>query len=279
VNPRRQYLGARLREVRAARFPSGSAFAEAIDWPQPRVSKLETGAQFPTEDDIRAWVQAAGANPAVEQELLELLADARVEYVNARDVQRAGGLAKRQTELGVLEQQATTIREWQPLMVPGLLQTEDYARELLSLPGGPPASEVGAMVAARMQRQNVLYQRGKSITFVIGEMALRTPPGAPEVLRSQLERLMVTAGFSSVTIGVLPLGRPMPALPTGTFTLHDDSVVLLEVLTQEATLAQPEEVKEYREHFGRLLAASVVGQDAVALIRGLLTATARGTQR
>src|SRR5438876_8114861 len=98
--------------IRAAAYPSGNRFAKDIGWQQSRVSKIETGTQLPTEDDIRAWVRTAGAED-VTHELLELLADARIEYANVRDVSLRGGLAAHQAELAALESQAKVISEYQ----------------------------------------------------------------------------------------------------------------------------------------------------------------------
>lgn len=272
MNPQRQQLGARLREVRATRYPSGNAFARAIGWAQSRVSKLETGAQLPTEEDLRAWATACGSDEDVVEQLLGMLGTVRIEYVNARDVHRAGGLADRQAHLGSLEQQATRLCEWQPCLVPGFVQTPDYAREVLMLPGGPQSSgaseaDIDALVAERIRRQNVLYQRGKYITLIIGEGALYSPPGSRETLRAQLDRLAVVAGLSTLQLAVLPLRTPMPALPMGGFALHDDAVVLVETLTAETRLDQPDEVAVYRACFDRMLASSATGDDAVAIIR------------
>ena len=124
VSPRRARLAARLKAIRTGAAPSGGEFARIIGWQQPRVSKLETGKQLPTETDIRAWVAAAGASESVAAELLGLLAAARIEYVTHKDESRIdGGLSKVQDAHAVLEARAMYIAEWQPAMVPGLMQT------------------------------------------------------------------------------------------------------------------------------------------------------------
>jgi hypothetical protein len=279
MNPRRARLAARLRAVRATAFRSGNAFAGEVGWVQSRVSKIETGAQLPTEDDIRVWVRATRANPDVEAELLQLLADARVEYVNVRDVQRGGGLANRQASLATLESQARRIAEYQPALVPGLVQTAAYARELLALPGGPLShgaseADVDALVAERVRRQDILYQPGKRIQLVIGEAALHSPPGSPDTLRGQLDRLLTVAGLATVELGVLPLSAPMPALPMSGFKIHDDAFVLVETLTGEQRLDQPDEVAVYEQAFDRLLTAAAVGEQAAQLIRRVSEETA-----
>ncbi len=283
MNPRRARLAARLRAVRAAAFRSGNAFAHQVGWIQSRVSKIETGVQLPTEDDIRVWVGATGAGPGVEAELLGLLADARVEYVNARDVQRGGGLAGRQASEATIEAQATRVCEYQPAVIPGLVQTAAYARSLLALPGGPAShgasqADVDALVAERVRRQDVLYQPGRRIQLVVGEAALHSPPGpgSAEALRGQLDRLVTVAGLATVELGVLPLAAPMPAMPMSGFAVLDDAVVLVETLTGEQRLDEPDEVAVYTQAFDRLLAAALVGEHAADLIRRTATGMATG---
>jgi Domain of unknown function (DUF5753) len=279
LNPRRVRLAARLREVRASAFRSGNAFARQLGWVQSRVSKLETGTQLPNEDDIREWVIGSDAGHGVEAELLELLAAARVEYVKARDVQRAGGLAARQASLSRLELQARHLREYQPAIIPGLVQTASYARELLSLPGGPrwhgaTDADVEAMVSERIRRQAILYEPQRRIELVIGEAALYSPPGSPATLHGQLDRLLAVAGLDGLQLGVLRFRGPMAALLVGGFALHDEDFVLLETLTAEQRLDEPGEVNVYREAFEHLMAAAATGDEAVGLIRAAITPTA-----
>ena len=140
-NPERDRLATRLRELRARTGLSGNRFAvERIHWPQSRVSRLETGTQLPTEEDLRAWVHATGTDDEAVAELQELLERARIEYATWRDTyRRSGGPGGKQTSIAQLEAQATRIRGYQPAMIIGLLQTPAYAREMLSLPGSPLA--------------------------------------------------------------------------------------------------------------------------------------------
>ncbi|MGH3602747.1 MAG: helix-turn-helix domain-containing protein [Pseudonocardiaceae bacterium] len=72
--PQRTRLAARLKELRAGKFRSGNQFAAHVGWPQPRVSKIETGAQRPSAQDISTWVNAVDEGPEVEAELLAMLA-------------------------------------------------------------------------------------------------------------------------------------------------------------------------------------------------------------
>ncbi len=273
LTPQRVRLAARLRALRVAAFPSGNQFAQYIGWGQSKVSKLETGTQRPTDDDVREWVRATGNDTDVEAEVLAMAAAARFEYSTVRDaVRQGGGIAAWQAQIAALESAATHIAEHQPVMLPGLVQTAAYARELLALHGGPMTAgaseaDVEALVSERIRRQEILYQAGKQVQIVIGETALHDPPGPLETLVGQLDRLVAVAGLASVDLAVLPVGTRMPVLPLSSFTVHDKRVVLVETMTGEQRLDEPDEVAVYVKAFDLLRAAAITGPDAVALVQ------------
>lgn len=235
------------------------------------MSKLETGKQLPTEADIRAWVTAAGAGESIAAELLGLLAAARIEYVTHRDESRLeGGLTKVADAQAALEAAAMHIAEWQPAMVPGLVQTAGYARELFERPERSTLTDPGdadpdAMATARVRRQDVLYQPGRRIELIIGEAALRSTPGTIGTLLGQLDRLVSVIDLPTVELGILPF-PVMPVMPLSSFYMHDD-VVYIETLTAEQQLSEPEEVAVYVKAFSMLREAALIGPDAVALIQ------------
>jgi transcriptional regulator with XRE-family HTH domain len=270
----RQRLAQELRNLRAASAPSGSAFARGLGWQQSRVSKIETGTQLPTEQDIQDWSTAAGAPGSVPL-LLELLERARVEYASHRaQFATHGGAARNQVSIREREQQASEIVSFQPAMVPGLLQTAPYARELLSLPCGPTAwgasaEDIEQTVARRIERQEILYDPEKRLRFVVGEAALWTKFGAVDTLLGQLDRLVAVAGLASVDFGVVPFSAPMPVFPLGGFKVHDEELVIVESLAGEQLLADPDAVKRYHEWAGQLWSAAATGEGAVSLIRSV----------
>lgn len=268
----RARLAIRLRELRAATGLSGNRFAaDRIDWAQSRVSRLETGTQLPTEDDIHQWVQAAGAGSETVAELLDLLERARIEYVTWRDTyRRVGGAGGKQTSIARLEAQAQRIRGFQPAMVIGLLQTPAYAREMLALPGSPltyaeSVVDIDGMVAARMRRQQVLYQTGKQVQLVMGEAALYKSVGTIGTLIGQLDRLMTMTAVPSVDVGIVPFS--VPTLPAPGFVIYDEDVVTSESLTAEHRLIEPDEVDQYAHFFDELRTGALSGPDAAALIQ------------
>lgn len=282
-NPHRARLAARLRALRAAAGLSGNRLAQQLGWPQPRVSKLETGRQIPSEDDLKAWFAATGADDDQATELAALLSAARIEYATWRGVQRnAGGLAGRHAERGLWEAATTHIAEYQPAMLPGLVHTAAYARELLTAPLASAMNiteaDTDALVAERVRRQEVLYQPGRNIQIVVGEAALRTTPGTVDTLVGQLDRLISFSELPVVEFGVVPDRMPMPIPPLSGFAVYDDDFVLQETITGEQRLDDPDEVSIYVQAFERLRRAAVTGRDAVSLIRHSMTTLRAGAQ-
>jgi len=270
VDGRRSELAAHLRTVRAGAFRSGQRFAEHLGWPQSRVSKLETGAQMPTEEDVDAWVAGTGAPPEVRAELLTLLAEARVEYVNDRHLGRPGGLIRNQARIRESEAAASRLAWWQPVLMPGLVQTPAYTRELLTRPDRPALillseADVEGLIGERVRRQEILYAPGKRIQIYLGEAALHSAPGRIGTLLAQLDRLATLVGLTTAEIGVIPFPI-MPVAPLSSFALHDDMVVL-ETLTGEQRISDPDEVAVYLRALDVLHDSALFGDDAVALIK------------
>lgn len=176
ISPPRTRLGDRLRELRATTFRSGATTARHLNWQQTRVFQLELGSQLPSDADLDAWVTATGAGPHVRAELGHLLARARVEHRVWHDDYRQGTIAASQAQIGELEAEATVIREYQPSMLPSIVQTVAYAREMLTAPGGPvlvgaTPNAVEALIAERVKRQALLYEPRRQVRIVLGQAA------------------------------------------------------------------------------------------------------------
>ena len=271
TTPQRAVLGRRLRELRAAAFPSGSALARYLGWHQTRVSKLEQGVQHPTEDDLHRWAAAVGATTEQSAELFDLASAARVEYATFRQRYRHyGGPIAEQASTTRRDAASGRIAEFQPAMVPGLLQTAAYAREVLAQPCGPTAAgacpqDIEQIVATRLERQQVLYEGQHSIQLVLGEAALHTRFGATETLLGQLDRLLVLADYPHIQLGVVPFTEPLPVYPLTNFVLYDDHV-LIESLTAQHRLDDPTELATYANYLDQLFHAAVTGSELHALL-------------
>ncbi len=281
ITSQRSILARRLRELRAAAFPSGSALARHLGWRQTRVSKLEQGTQRPTDDDLQQWTEAVGATSEQLDELYELASAARIEYATFPQRYRQHGGAVAEQETTAREDAASTrVAEFQPAMVPGLLQTAAYAREVLTRPCGPASAgvapgEIDQIVGKRMERQQILYSPGRKIQIVMGEAALHTRFGTTETLTGQLDRLLALTGYTHVEIGVVPFTATMPIFPLTNFVLYDTHV-LIESITAQQRLDAPDDVRAYEGYFEQLRAAAVTGFELEALLRRV-AATLRGT--
>ncbi len=262
----RETLGLRLRELRRDGRLTGRQLAAAHGWHPSKVSKIEGGKQTPSEDDISAWAHACG-QPELIGELLASLRILEGQYVEFRRMFRAGQRAT-QEAIAEIESETTFLRNFESVFVPGLLQTPEYARHRLaeSLQEIGAADDVDEAVAARMQRQQVLYRIGGRFHFVITEAVLRYRLCPPEVLAGQLDRLVSLSTLTTIKFGVIPFETQLPIAPVHGFYLYDERVVQVEHLTAELKLTQPSEIATYIRFFGQLAEVARYGAEARAVI-------------
>ena len=271
----REEFGARLRRLREDAGLNGKQLAAALAWPHSKISKIELGRQRPTADEVTAWARATGKTVDIDA-LLSDLRSLRVESASWRRQLRGGHGARQRASIG-LEHAATTIRAFEPGVVPGLLQTADYARQLLgrlaAVHGLPTDVEQG--VRMRMRRQEVLYEPGKHLRFLMTEAALRNRPCTPTTLRGQLDRLLAISGLDTVELAVIPFEAELPMSTSHGFWVFDDRLVLVETLSSELSLRDVEDVELYIRHFERLWEVAARGEAARDVIgramRGLET--------
>ncbi|MGH8899980.1 MAG: helix-turn-helix domain-containing protein [Egibacteraceae bacterium] len=264
-------LVARLRDLRRAAGLSGHQLGEQLGWTQSKVSKIETGRTIPDLDDLEAWAAATAASEEVHGELLDLLGGMLSETTAMRRVLRYG-LRHKQEQVRELEATATTIDRWHPGMVPGLLQVPEYAAEVFGLAAYTGQRDVAAAVAARMQRQAILFDASKRIRVVLAESALRWRPGSAAVQAAQLDRIVSLVRSGAPQIGVIPLDAQAPVLYLNGFGLYDadaEAVVTVETYHAESVLRDPRDVAVYRQLFGSLEQAALFGAQARALVERL----------
>ena len=263
-------LAERLKRLRKAAGLTGEQLAAQLGWKsRTRVPKLERGQQMPSEDDITSWAQACG-HPEEVPELLDLLAEAQAIHEQWRHKIRRGHSAL-QAEFDKLVRGAARIRNFEIMMIPGLLQTADYARyrmfEAVRVHGFAEA-DVERSVAARMRRQEVLYDGSKTFEFIMCEAALRYLLCPPQVLAGQLDRLLSVSGLGNVTLGIIPPGRVLDVAPMVGY-LTADEVTVVETFTSEEKYIGAESAT-YDRITDALLAQAVTGDEA----RHLITAAA-----
>lgn len=139
------------------------------------------------------------------------------------------------------------VRAFEPDIIPGLLQTAEYARHILrhvvAFDGIPDDVEEG--VRTRLRRQEMLYDPGKQFRFLVAEAALRYRICPLPVLRGQLDRLIALSGLDNVELGILPLDADLPVLMLEGFWIYDERLVRVETLSAELTFREPYDIERY----------------------------------
>ncbi|WP_019072403.1 helix-turn-helix domain-containing protein [Streptomyces hokutonensis] len=260
----REALGRRLRELRADK--TQRELAALLEWPQAKVSKLETGRQTATPEDLIAWAKATG-HPSTTEELVARLQGLETHTRSWRRQLRAGHRPV-QDVLTIEYERTTDFRVWQSAMVVGILQTPDYARHVFSrmaeLQQAP--RDVEDAVRARVRRQEMLYQPGRTFHIVMWEAALHAGMAPPDVLAAQLDRLASVIGLDTVRLGIVPFGAQLGVPPANSFWLYDERLVIVEDWHAELWLDDTDSVALYRRVWDSLDSAAVYGTHARRLI-------------
>jgi hypothetical protein len=146
-----------------------------------------------------------------------------------------------------LYEQTQSFRIYEHNVIPGLFQTADYAAAMLSfwVDFLGTSNDIGAAVAARMERQRVIYERDKQFTVVLEEQALRTWFGDAGTQAGQLDRLLAIMSLPTVTLGVIPMMTERTAVGSAGFWIFDDSLVALETPTATIEVTRPQEITLY----------------------------------
>jgi transcriptional regulator with XRE-family HTH domain len=254
------WISSTLRDLRVAAGLSQTAAAQAAGKSQAGIARIEAGQFVPRESEVRELCRAYRAPAAVRQQLIQAAKDLREETTSARIAIQRGGAWRLQERIRRIEEVSAEIRSFQPALVPGLLQTEDYARAVFAQGGDIAGEDLDRSVAARMARQEALTS-SRRFTFVISEGALRWQAISPAVMVGQLERLAELAG--RLRIGVIPWTRAVDTFPVGGFELYDAREVTVGTWTGTSFIASPRDVTDYVRLFGALEALAVFGKAAV----------------
>jgi len=241
-------LSQELRDLRGEARLSGAEAARRAGLTQSKVSRAETGAFLPSEDDVRALCRVYGADPEVQRRLLEMTRDLREESTSARVILQRGG-AWMQQRIGRLETAASRIRTFTPAAVHGLVQTRAYASALFG--DSMPPDDIALTVSARLDRQRVLTS-GRHFTFLMAEGSLRWNMGGPHVMVEQLDHLIEVSRMPNVAIGVIPWTTPANVPALHGFTIYDSRAILLGTQTATAIMTNRRDVADYEAHWNEL---------------------------
>jgi transcriptional regulator with XRE-family HTH domain len=182
VTPESARLGRELRALRTLVKLSQQDVAGTLEVSKSTVQRVESGEQRPSRGQVRKWAEVTKASDEVTRRVI-VMAEAMhgatwSDALAAEPVQHLQGVAARRDE------EARLIRVWTPLIVPGLLNTAAYAREVIREMDPTGEMDIAAAASARIERQQILYRGGRRFEFLVGEEALRWSPGPAGSTRS-----------------------------------------------------------------------------------------------
>ncbi|HEY2240692.1 MAG TPA: helix-turn-helix transcriptional regulator [Streptosporangiaceae bacterium] len=267
---RQRRLAQALRELRHEAGLTQDAVAARMGWHTSKLFRLEN-ARSPRVDwlDVRELMDMYGVRSPHREALIQLAKDARMMgwWTPYRDVFTGSYVA--------LEDESSAMRLYCPELVPGLLQTEAYARAVIrAVRPGYDAESVERRVAARLTRQKVLLGRASppDLVVVLNEAVLRRLVGDRHVMAAQLQALHDAARQRQVSLQVLPFSAGAHASLEGGFVLiqfpeeTDPDVVYVEGIMGDLYLESVEEVKRYQSAFERIQAVAINPQETLTLV-------------
>lgn len=274
---RRRRLGAELRRRREEAGVTIEAVAEQLGCSASKVSRIETGHTLAAPKDVRAMLDCYGVTGAQADELVEIAGQARQKgWWHPYSTVLAGAYVG-------LEAAAQSIRAYEQQVVPGLLQTREYAEAMIraARPDFTEA-EVCDRVRIRLARQSLISPAAPytdvdqmELWVVLDEAVLSRPVGGDAVMRAQLRRLVAAAQSPHVRLQVLPFESGAHAGMDGTFTIldfpepSDPGAVYAENATGGLFLEKQDELRKYAFIFDCVQAAALDPVESVALIAQL----------
>jgi transcriptional regulator with XRE-family HTH domain len=272
----RRQLGAELRRLREATGSTAASAAAKLDWSESKLSRIETAHTSIRNADLDRLFKLYEVSDADRTRLLALAGQSR---------QRAwwevyGDSLPNAYEAYIgFEAEATGIFTYECQVVPGLLQTAEYAHAVTQIEHAEEPDLVNQRVSVRMARQAVLTREPPPrLWAIIDEAIVRRPIGGEDVMRRQLRRLVEAAELSMITIQILPFDAGAHRGLTGSFVVlefagtAEHPLVYCEGMTGGVIRSKPEELRRYWMSFEALKAASLSEPDSISFI----TAVARG---
>ena len=259
---RRRRLAAELRRLRERAEMTGDQVAKRLKWSASKLSRIENAHTAPRAVEIRELLALYEVEGSYADDLLALAKEAAGKGWWETF---SSTLPPEYAALIGMEAEARSALSWEPLIVPGLLQTSDYAREVtngyLERIDPVPPSETRRRVEARLARQRVLTRDNPlRLSIVLDQSVLHRRFGDRDVMSSQIKRLLELSERASISLRILPLDGRHP-IGTGAFVLlqfgevHDvtyQDVVYIENLTGGRYVEEEDEVFRYKRAFDRL---------------------------
>ncbi len=261
----RDWLSRTLRELREKTGLSGSEAGRRAGITQSKISRIEHGLFLPTEDEVIKLADLYRAPATVRRRLIRVVKELRTEEAPARIVMQRG-VWRLQRRIAGIEENAAEISGFANNIVPGLLQTADYARAVFADGAEISPEEQDRAVAERIARSAILEAGSRTITMIMTEGALRWHAGSPQIMVEQLERLARLAVGERVRVGVIPWTQPAGTFPLHGFSMYDRRAVVIGTRAATAFITDRKDVATYSQLFDELEALAAFGSDAAEII-------------
>ncbi|MGW9395438.1 helix-turn-helix domain-containing protein [Streptomyces sp. NPDC055642] len=270
---RRRRLSIELKKLREHSALTCAQVGQALDWSGSKVNRMETGSGRIQPSDMDALCRFYGTSDELREFLKSLAREAKTR--GWWQVHSAGVPEWFNIYIG-LEQDASTLRQYQCELLPGLMQTEAYTRELHTTGAYMSPQDIDRAVRVRMERQEMLTRPDPPETwFIVNEGSVRNIIGDRALMRDQLEQVLDRAGLPNLTLQVLPFDSgTYPA--TGSFTMlgfpapEDPDLVYRDGITDAVYLEGEDHVREYTRAFDGLRAAALSPQRSAQLIKSVV---------
>jgi transcriptional regulator with XRE-family HTH domain len=262
----RAAIASRLRELRIDAGLSAKDLSALCGWHPAKTSRIEHVQAVPSDEDIRAWCRACRAE-LVAADLIAVSHRTKSMYLEWRRIQRAGMRHVHEATVPLYER-TKLFRHYCSNVVPGLVQTPEYATALLSTITDfqDTPNDVPEAVAARMARSHVIRDGNHKFSLLIEESVLYFAIGDTSVMAGQLDYLLSVMSLPAVAFGVVPATARRPIWPLEAFLMYDDELVFVELLTAAVTITAPREIADYARAFAGLSKMAVFGARARALV-------------
>ncbi len=259
-------MAARLDEIRRDAGLNGLELAARCGWHKSKSSRIARGKTLPSDADIRAWCEACGV-PEQAADIIAASRTAESMYVQWRHINR-DGMRRIQEKAVPLYQSTRSFRVYASNVVPGMLQTAEYARGLLrsitDFRGTP--DDVDQAVQARLDRSRVIREGDHRFALLVEEAVLRYRVCDDDAMAGQLGHLLAVMAQPNVSLGVIPFEARRPVWPLEAFYAFDERRVAVETLTAEINVTAPGEIRTYLRAFAELSTIAVYGASARARV-------------
>lgn len=270
VSVRQRRVSTELRTWRVRRSLSCKEVARALGWSESKVSRMETGERGLYPDDVASILGFLCVPAEIRQDLLDLVrtGDER----NWHEIGREIPISRLLRDLIRFENEAISIHNFEPLVIPGLVQTAEYTRTLMRRASFTrPDHEIEGMVSVRMNRQRILDKANPPrLNLIIEEMVLRRTMDEPAMMAAQLHHLLAAGARHHISIRVLPFDAEAALAAQGTLIMvecPDQPTLCYEESRSTSTFLEDEEfIGRARLAWKRLFAAALSAEDSERLI-------------